>query len=536
MAPISDIERKAYSNIYERYYRKLLGICLSYVHDSDVAKDILHDSFIIIFSRIDSLREQEKLEPWMCSIVRNIALKHLEKEKKFAGTDMSAIKDIEEEENITADIYSIPFEDLMQAIDKLPTQYGKVFKLSVLEGLSHQEIGEMLGIAPHSSSSNLARAKQLLRKIINQQWGILLTLALLLFAIFHFSGRKEVPAAEEEMVAVVERTAVADSTAEEEEILIAMADPVAHPARNIETEEITENTTAREETETMIETESETENETDTEDTDIQEVQDCIDRYDTDDFEEDEPRKARNGRTSFTFAFGGHGAAGNGRTSDMGSGCTPGVDNAGPGFESSGPEDPGVGNPDLGDDATDGAGDNGQEEDEEKTGSDAMKRRSMAGRSADSGKYRHHMPISFAASVNWETGERWSIGTGLRYTFLRSDIIKDRYTGRQKIHYIGIPLKASYTFWDSRFCNAYVSAGALFEMPVSAHIDKRRIDVPCQWSAGAGIGLQYEVTRTISLYVEPELYYYFDTGSDIRTIRTDKPLSITIPVGIRFSW
>ena len=193
MAPISDIERQAYSNIYERYSQRLLGICLGYVHDIDVAKDILHDAFIIIFSRIGTLREPEKIEQWMCAIARNLSLKHIEKEKKFSGTDVSELNEIHEEEAAATGIEAIPFEDLIKAIDELPTQYGKVFRLSVLEGLSHQEIGEMLGIAPHSSSSNLARAKQLLRKIINQNWGILITFLVLLFAIFHFTGREDIP-------------------------------------------------------------------------------------------------------------------------------------------------------------------------------------------------------------------------------------------------------------------------------------------------------------------------------------------------------
>ena len=198
MAPISDIERQVYSNIYERYSQKLLGICLGYVHDIDVAKDILHDAFIIIFSRIGTLREPEKIEQWMCAIARNLSLKHIEKEKKFSGTDVSELNEIHEEEAAATGIEAIPFEDLIKAIDELPTQYGKVFRLSVLEGLSHQEIGEMLGIAPHSSSSNLARAKQLLRKIINRNWGILITFLVLLFAIFHFTGREDIAVEYEE--------------------------------------------------------------------------------------------------------------------------------------------------------------------------------------------------------------------------------------------------------------------------------------------------------------------------------------------------
>jgi len=62
------------------------------------------------------------------------------------------------------------------------------------------------------------------------------------------------------------------------------------------------------------------------------------------------------------------------------------------------------------------------------------------------------------------------------------------------------------------------------------------MDVPCQLSAGFGIGIQYNISRHIGIYVEPELYRYFDNGSQIQTIRTERPLSINVPVGIRFSW
>lgn len=525
MAPISDIERQAYSNIYERYSQRLLGICLGYVHDIDVAKDILHDAFIIIFSRIGTLREPEKIEQWMCAIARNLSLKHIEKEKKFSGTDVSELNEIHEEEAAATGIEAIPFEDLIKAIDELPTQYGKVFRLSVLEGLSHQEIGEMLGIAPHSSSSNLARAKQLLRKIINQNWGILITFLVLLFAIFHFTGREDIAVEyEEEPVAVIEEPVAADSTVKVEKPLIAMAEPAEKTVKPMEkTAEPVDKEKEQPEQEVpdiveVIENEDAG---------DIQENTEIIDPYDTDEFEEDESGKRKGRKVSFSFSVGSHGPAGNDGETQVGNGPFP----SSPPDEdmpADSPSGPGTGNDDIGNI------EDGENDDEEKDS--PMKRRTAAGQSSDDSRYRHYMPVSFDASLNWEVSERWNIGTGLRYTYLRSDIMHDQYVGKQKIHYLGIPLKASYTFWDCRFINAYVSAGALFEMPLAAQIDGRQIDAPYQWSAGAGIGIQFEITRKLSIYVEPDLYYYFDTGSDIRTIRTDKPFSFTIPVGIRFTW
>lgn len=526
MAPISDIERQVYSNIYERYSQRLLGICLGYVHDIDVAKDILHDAFIIIFSQIGTLREPEKIEQWMCTIARNLSLKHIEKKKRFSGTDVSELKELHEEDAAVTGIEAIPFEDLIKAIDELPTQYGKVFRLSVLEGLSHQEIGEMLGIAPHSSSSNLARAKQLLRKIINQHWGILITFLMLLFAIFHFTGKEDIPFEyEEELVSVIEEPVTADSTVEIEKPLIAMTEPAEKTTKPVEK---TAEPVDKEEEQTEQEVPDIVEVIENEDHEDIQKNTDIIDPYDTDEFEEDESGKRKGRKVSFSFSVGSHGPAGNDGETQMGNES----------FPSSPPEEYLPGNPPSEPSGPDSGNDPTEEEDENKDEEkdSSMKRRIASGQRSDDSRYRHYMPVSFAASLNWEVSERWNIGTGLRYTYLRSDILQNKYVSKQKIHYLGIPLKASYTFWDSRFINAYVSAGALFEMPLAAHIDGKKIDAPDQWSAGAGIGMQFEITRKLSIYVEPDLYYYFDTGSDIRTIRTDKPFSVTIPVGIRFTW
>lgn len=526
MAPISDIERQVYSNIYERYSQRLLGICLGYVHDIDVAKDILHDTFIIIFSQIGTLREPEKIEQWMCAIARNLSLKHIEKEKRFSGTDVSELKELHQEDAAVTGIEAIPFEDLIKAIDELPTQYGKVFRLSVLEGLSHQEIGEMLGIAPHSSSSNLARAKQLLRKIINQHWGILITFLMLLFAIFHFTGKEDIPFEyEEELVSVIEEPVTADSTVEIEKPLIAMTEPAEKTTKPVEK---TAEAVDKEEEQTEQEVPDIVEVIENEDHENIQKNTDIIDPYDTDEFEKDESGKRKGRKVSFSFSVGSHGPAGNDGETQMGNESFP---SSPPGEYLPGnpPSEPS--GPDSGNDPTEEEDEN---KDEEKDSS--MKRRIASGQRSDDSRYRHYMPVSFAASLNWEVSERWNIGTGLRYSYLRSDILQNKYASKQKIHYLGIPLKASYTFWDSRFINAYVSAGALFEMPLAAHIDGKKIDAPDQWSAGAGIGMQFEISRKLSIYVEPDLYYYFDTGSDIRTIRTDKPFSVTIPVGIRFTW
>lgn len=112
MAPISDIERQVFTDIYETYSGKLYGVCLHYVKDHEIAEDLLHDSFIVIFAGIGSLRDPARLESWMCSIVRNIALKHLKVSQRMQETNIDSIPDPILEDN-TTHFTEIPLNELL---------------------------------------------------------------------------------------------------------------------------------------------------------------------------------------------------------------------------------------------------------------------------------------------------------------------------------------------------------------------------------------------------------------------------------------
>lgn len=146
------------------------------------------------------------------------------------------------------------------------------------------------------------------------------------------------------------------------------------------------------------------------------------------------------------------------------------------------------------------------------------------------------MPISFTANATWMVTDRWMLSSGLRYTYLHSDVMQGIRTYDQEIHYLGIPLKASWTFWKAASFNAYTSAGVSFEIPLGGHLGSERLDLSCQWSAGISVGLQYNITPHVGIYIEPELYRYFDNGSQVQTVRTERPLNFNLPAGIRFSW
>ena len=518
MAPISDIQRQTFADIYRTYFGKLYGVCLHYVHDHELASDLLHDSFIVIFSSLDQLRDHSKLEPWMCSIVRNIALKHLRDSQRMPETSLESIQEPVFEDT-SVHVSEIPLDELLKVIDDLPEQYGRVFRLSVLDGLSHKEISEIMGIAAHSSSSNLARAKQMLRKVVSKNWGILLTFCLFIFALlFSFNT-------EEEASVISEVTRIGIKPTDSHEIPISeLVPPMDLPAMERRIAEVVPSEKQNEEkkqyehkkpAEHKKPSETYTPNNTDPTET--------WDWYETTETERKRKRRTLSfgfggniGNSATGTSFTGHHDSGTGTTSppytgDDFTGCVPG------------------GN--IGSDITDGLTPPEVNEpvtpdiNDEKTPSYLE-------------SYRHSMPVSFTASIKWSFAERWALISGVGYTYLHSEIseISGTMKYRQDIHYLGIPVKLSWTFWSSRSFSAYVSAGATFEFPLAGYRAGKRLDVPCQWSAGLGIGIQYDITPHLGIYIEPEYYRYFDNGSTVKTIRTERPVSVNVPIGIRFSW
>ena len=169
-------------------------------------------------------------------------------------------------------------------------------------------------------------------------------------------------------------------------------------------------------------------------------------------------------------------------------------------------------------------------------------------------KTRHYMPLVVGLSVNKSLTSRWSMETGLRYTFLRSDFLSlsevmNRET-IQRIHYIGIPLKINYRILTYNGFSLYGQGGGALDIPINGsqyvleYSPKLgtstnttiNIYAPLQWSVEGGLGIQYHFTPSFSIYAEPSFKYYFNSGSEIKTIRQDKPFEFTIPIGLRLTW
>ena len=124
------------------------------------------------------------------------------------------------------------------------------------------------------------------------------------------------------------------------------------------------------------------------------------------------------------------------------------------------------------------------------------------------------------------------------------------YTGEQKLHYIGIPLNLKYRVLSWKRLDLYASAGVLAEKCVSAKLDKDFIldnkkkgsvsenlsAKPMQWSVNASAGVQCTLVKSMSIFVEPGISYYFNDGTDIRTIYKEKPFNFNLNLGIRFTF
>lgn len=175
------------------------------------------------------------------------------------------------------------------------------------------------------------------------------------------------------------------------------------------------------------------------------------------------------------------------------------------------------------------------------------------GRIADR-RIRHRLPVHAGASVAYRINNRVSIEAGIAYSYLSADIHEgsDSYyfAGDQSLHYIGIPVGVRVRAISWKNFDIYVGAGFEAEKCISGTLKKayvingqtrddghESIRVrPLQWSVNAGAGVQYNISPLVGIYAEPGLSYYFDNGSDIETIYSDKPLNFNLNVGLRISF
>lgn len=157
----------AQEQLYALYSRKMMAICQRYTRSRFEAEDIFHEAFIKVFKNIHTW-QGGAFEGWMRRIFVNTAINHYHQHRKYLDhVDASYAESmLSSADNI---ISTLSNQELIQMINKMPEGYRLIFNLYVVEGYNHNEIAEMLNIAEGSSKSQLSKAKNYLRKIIEDR-------------------------------------------------------------------------------------------------------------------------------------------------------------------------------------------------------------------------------------------------------------------------------------------------------------------------------------------------------------------------------
>lgn len=493
-------EREAFGELYSLSYAKLRNVCHRYISNEADIDDLLHDAFLLIFTKIGSLKDTSKAEAWMQKVVQNLSLAYL---KQTHQQPVVGLEEVDDGAAISEMPSSFDYYEIMSHIDQLPESYQRVFRLSVLEGLGHQEIGELLNIEPHTSSADLFRAKKILRRSLAVFLLGLLAIGLPI-ALWQVLQQPSNPAAEN-----VSNPTSVPSTTPEEPMLTASTDsvlrqdiPDSQPVRTKQRivrqpvatdspEEMIAGTTAPDTTEVHKELPSPT-------------PQEAVTIVQTPDQPASTPDllpvggdlqspTSQNWTLSLTFS----------------------------GISSRQTFNLPYGEYGMNDPETDTI-------------------------------THHRLPLTIGLSVNKMLGNRWSIGTGLQYTQLYSETQAGNTFSweqrEQRLQYLGIPLKATWYPVRSNHWGVFTSAQTMLELPLhstlqtSWYADGNMLDAvheqlhpSVQWSIGLGIGLEYRLTPVIGFYVEPSLNYYFKTKDGLDTYRTAHPVTFSIPIGIRIN-
>jgi RNA polymerase sigma-70 factor (ECF subfamily) len=159
---------RAQKALFERFARKMMGVCLRYCKNTDQAEDVLQDGFVKVFSKLKDFKQEGSLEGWIRRVMVNTALDQIRKDLKILGDtniDDVAFK-IEGTEHVFAQLAA---DDLMLLIQSMPEGYKVVFNMFAIEGYSHQEIASTLGISENTSKSQYSRARAYLRERIENK-------------------------------------------------------------------------------------------------------------------------------------------------------------------------------------------------------------------------------------------------------------------------------------------------------------------------------------------------------------------------------
>ena len=532
--------------LYNMYYPKMLGLCIKITkEDEDTAKDLVHDAFVLAFSSLHNLNTPQRFGEWLSTITRNVALKYIERKSKISFVSIT-----DEDETVAATGVSsdstVDLQDILNLIDELPNGYGKVLRLYTIDGFSHKEIAEILGIEPHSSSSQLARAKAMLRKIMDRRLLavvllLIIAIPLYIFVLRNNSSRLQKPelAKTGKSKKPVDANDIPKPVEERNDVKKSGNENMT--ASNVTTIETMDTTFVPDSAavEMIVPNTQVAEHEQDSTEITTDSIMPQIIFPDYELAENDEKKKTNKWQMLAAGSVGPALAQSIYRLIATGK---PDADSEAPTF----PE-----NINTWEDYSRYL----HMKEHENMPADTLAMIEIADHNQGDiiEREQHDRPITFGISLSKPLSKKWSFETGLQYSILKSRSVMgsgEYYIGKkQNIHYLGIPLRMSYHLADYKHLSAYSSAGLQLNIPVYGKINSKyivdnapvytdswHITPPLQWSTNFSLGLQYKFLPKWTLYMEPTLYWYIPNGSNTHTIWTEHPVMFSVPFGVRFTW
>lgn len=550
----------ALKTVYETYSQRMRNVCIRITQeDEDTVSDLVQEAFIRAYYSLGKLKDSSKLREWIVAITKNVSLRYLERKQKVQVMPFSSIADEFDVESSLASDSMLEEKELLEIINKLPSGYCKVFKMAVIEGFSHKEIAEKLGIEPHSSSSQLTRAKVMLQAMINKRTLALISIILICVPICKYLFWKKDTEEKRLSVANVDNAKEKPSANHGTELSNTKSSSVdkkvlATTTPNVKTKlpkfTVVDSICIK----TDFEKDDSTNNiviaiEKDTVSFDtvkqvMPKFEEFIAKNDVAPSYKSKWQLLAMGSVGSALAQSAYKML----VGNKGEDITDGPQPSGPQMFSTWEEYSRY----LQQNA------HGNMSEAEKALMEiAINNTNNINNIKNGGKIVEHeyhdKPITFGLSMTKTINRKWNVETGLQYSLLKSEFIlgEDDYyvQKRQKIHYLGIPLRLSYKWFGANRWTAYTSAGIILNIPLSGKTDEQYVTgtvipyseswhftPPFQWTVGTGVGLQYNFTNNWGVYLEPTFSWHIPNGSTTRTIWTKHPFTITVPFGIRFTW
>ena len=553
-------DAEALKTVYETYSQRMRNVCIRITQeDEDTVSDLVQEAFIRAYYSLGKLKDASKFGEWIVAITKNVSLRYLERKQKAQIVPFSSLADEFDVESSLASDSMLEEKELLEIINKLPSGYCKVFKMAVIEGFSHKEIAEKLGIEPHSSSSQLTRAKVMLQAMINKRTLALISIILICVPICKYLFWKKDTEEKRLSVANVDNAKEKPSANHGTELSNTKSSSVdkkvlATTTPNVKTKlpkfTVVDSICIK----TDFEKDDSTNNiviaiEKDTVSFDtvkqvMPKFEEFIAKNDVAPSYKSKWQLLAMGSVGSALAQSAYKML----VGNKGEDITDGPQPSGPQMFSTWEEYSRY----LQQNA------HGNMSEAEKALMEiAINNTNNINNIKNGGKIVEHeyhdKPITFGLSMTKTINRKWNMETGLQYSILKSEFIlgEDDYyvQKRQKIHYLGIPLRLSYKWFGANRWTAYTSAGIILNIPLSGKTDEQYVTgtvipyseswhftPPFQWTVGTGVGLQYNFTNNWGVYLEPTFSWHIPNGSTTRTIWTEHPFTITVPFGIRFTW